>query len=65
MLVPVLLLGQRLVDHVVKVAVVREDDVAADVKEEALLGHVGRRETAGLVVGVDQRPGRQVLGQRA
>lgn len=41
MLVPVALVRQRFVDAVVEVFVVREDDVAADVVEEALGGDVG------------------------
>jgi hypothetical protein len=49
------------VDHVVKVLVVRKDDVAADVKEEALVGGVGGGEAACLLVGVDEQPWAVVL----
>ena len=53
MLVPVVGLGQGLVDAVVEVEVVREDNMAADVEEEALGRDVGAGKAAGLLLRVD------------
>ena len=59
--VPVILLGKSLINAVVKVLVVREDDVATDIVEETLRGDICRGETTGLFVGVDNQPRRAVL----
>lgn len=56
MFVPVFLVRQRLAQHVVKVGVVREDDVTTDIKKETLLRGVRRRETARFSVCVNKRP---------
>ncbi len=60
-LVPVLLVGEGLCDHVVKVLVVREDDVSSDIEEEAFVGGIGRGETTGLLVGINKEPWAVVL----
>ena len=66
MLVPVILGRESLGDDIVKVLVVREDDVASDIEEEALGGGVGRSETTSLLEGVDQEPRTMVLaGEQA
>ena len=56
MLVPILVRGQGLVDDIVKVGIVGENDVAANVKEEALLCNVGRGETTSFFSRVDECP---------
>lgn len=53
MLVPVVRLGQGLVDAVVKVEVVREDDMSADVEEEPFGRDVRAGQAAGLLLRVD------------
>ena len=85
--VPVVLLGESLINAVVEVLVVGENNVATDVVQlsgasqygdsavpsmvsrgnvwgstyEAFRGHIGRSETTGSLVGVDNQPGRAVL----
>ena len=56
MVVPVLVLGEGLVQTVVEVLVVGEDDVSSNIVQEAFRGDVGGGQTAGGFVGVDQQP---------
>lgn len=42
MLVPVSLLRQCLLDDIVKVGVMREDDMSTNIEEETFLCHIGR-----------------------
>ena len=61
MCVPIIFLGKSLVNAVVEVLVVREDNVATDIVEEALRGDICGGETTGLLVGVNNQPRRAVL----
>lgn len=61
MLVPVLGLGQSLGQHIVKVGVVREDDMATHIEKEALLGHIGGSKTTRLRIGIHKSPASEVL----
>jgi len=54
--VPVIFLGEGLVDAVIKVLVVRKDDMATDIVEKALWSHVSRGQTTGLFVGINDHP---------